>query len=141
MPDPKMISPLLDNFIMGGAMSEHHGVRCYPAIENDTGDKYIVKVISIPATPSQLDAMLLTGAYPSKASALAYFSEVANDVLAEISTLEKLTELEGFTAYSAHQLVPMEDGNGYDIYLLGTYKRALDRHFQRHPLSHLAGRT
>ena len=36
MSEAKMISPMLDNFIMGGAMSDHHGVRCYPAIENGT---------------------------------------------------------------------------------------------------------
>ncbi len=137
MSDPKMISPMLDDFIMGGAMSEHHGVSCYPAIENATGDRYIVKVISVPATPTQLDALLLTGAYPSRESALAYFKDIANGVLAEIDTLEKLTELEGFIAYNACQLEPMESGDGFDIYLLSTYKRTLQKHFKRHSFTHL----
>jgi len=137
MAEPKMISPMLDNFIMGGAMSEHHGIKCYPAIENETGNKYIVKVISVPATPAQLDALILTGAYPDRASALAYFSEIAKATLSEIDTLEKLTELEGFTAYESCQMVPMETADGFEIYLLGPYKRSLAKHFQRHSFTHL----
>ena len=137
MPEPKMISPMLDNFIMGGAISEHHGVRCYPAIENESGDKYIVKVISVPATPAQLDALLLTGAYPDKASALSYFADMAKDVLNEVETLEKLSDLEGFTAYSNCQMVPTDTGDGFEIYLLGTYKRALDKYFKGSSFTHL----
>ncbi len=137
MSEPKMISPMLDNFIMGGSMSEHHGVRCYPAIENETGDRYIVKVISVPAVPSQLDALLLTGAYADKTAALAYFKELADGVISEVDTLEKLAELEGFIAYTACQIEPMESGDGYDIYLLGTYKRTLQKHFKRHSFTHL----
>ncbi len=137
MSEPRMISPLLDNFIMGGAMSEHHGVSCYPAIENETGDRYIVKVISVPASTAQLDALLITGAYPDTASALAYFKEIADGVLSEVDTLEKLTELEGYIAYNAYQIVEKEAGDGYDIYLLGTYKRTLEKHFTRHSFTHL----
>ena len=62
MSEPRLISPMLDNFIMGGPISDHSGVRCCPAMENETDEKYIVKVISIPASPSQMDALLLTGA-------------------------------------------------------------------------------
>jgi len=137
MSEPKMISPMLDNYIMGGAMSEHHGVRCYPAIENETGDRYIVKVISVPAAQSQLDALLLTGAYPDRESALAYFKDMADGVMAEIDTLEKLAELEGFVAYSACQIGPKDSEDGFDIYLLGTYKRTLLKHFKRHSFTHL----
>ncbi len=75
MSEPRLISPMLDNFAMGGAISNHDGVRCYPAMENDTDDKYIVKVISIPASPTQLEALLLTGAYPDKDAALVYFKD------------------------------------------------------------------
>ena len=43
MSEPKLISPLLDNFIMGDPISEHDGVQCCPAINKDTDEKYIVK--------------------------------------------------------------------------------------------------
>ena len=137
MSEPKLISPMLDHFIMGEAMSEHHGVRCCPAIENNTQDRYIVKIISVPASSAKLEALLLSGAYSSKESALAYFKEQADGVLKEVDTLEKLAELEGFIAYSDCQMVPMESGDGYDIYLLSSYKRTLHKHFKRHSFTHL----
>lgn len=137
MSEPKLISPLLDNFIMGGSISSHHGVQCYPAMQNDTDDKYIIKVISIPATPTQMDALLLTGAYPDEESALIYFKQLADDVIREVDTLKNLSELEGFLPYAGSQVVPMDSGKGYEIYLLSSYKRNLEKHFKRHVMTHL----
>lgn len=137
MSELKLISPMLDNFIVGDAISDHHGVRCYPAMENETNDRFIIKVISVPATPSKLDALLLTGAFSDKASALDYFKEIADGVVQEVDVLEKLAELEGFLAFSDCQMVPMESGDGYDIYLKSTYKRTLQKHFRRHNFTHL----
>lgn len=137
MSEAKMISPMLDNFIMGGAMSDHHGVRCYPAIENGTEDKHIVKVISVPATSSQMDALILTGAYADREAALGYFKEITDGVVQEVDILEKLSELEGFLPFKACQVEPMESGEGYDIYLLSSYKRTLQKHFTRHSFTHL----
>lgn len=137
MSEPRLISPLLDDFIMGDPISDHHGVCCCPAIKNGTEDKYIVKVISVPASSAQMDALLLTGAYPDEAAVLAYYKEVADDIIEEIDILKKLSEQEGFIPYESWQLEPMEDGKGYDIYLLRTYNRTLDRHFKRHVFTHL----
>ena len=129
MSEPKLISPLLDNFIMGGSISSHHGVQCYPAMQNETDDKYIIKVISIPATPTQMDALLLTGAYSDE--------ESADDAIREVDTLKNLSELEGFLPYAGSQVVPMDSGKGYEIYLLSSYKRNLEKHFKRHVMTHL----
>ena len=63
---PRLIYPLLDGFLLGDAVSEHDGVRCFPAIRQKTGEKYIVKVISVPSSRVQLDALLLTGAFSGK---------------------------------------------------------------------------
>ena len=137
MSEPRLISPMLDNFIMGGPISDHHGVRCCPAMEDETDDKYIVKVISVPASAAQVDALLLTGAYPDEASALAYFKELAEVVLDEVKILDNLSEQEGFISFSNHQVEPMEDDKGFDIYLLGRYRRTLEKHFKRHDFTHL----
>ena len=80
---PNLISPLLDGFTMGNAMSSHDGVRCYPAIKENSDDKYIVKIISIPASQVQLDALLLTGAYKDPADAMDYFKDVSDGVVKE----------------------------------------------------------
>ena len=59
---PQLISPLLDGFVMGDAISGHDGVRACPAMQLETDKKYIVKIISLPASPAKLDALLLAGA-------------------------------------------------------------------------------
>ena len=76
MSDQKLISPLLDGFVMGDPLSSHDGVCCCPAMKENSDEKYIVKIISIPASQKELDALLLTGAYPDAASAVAYFKEL-----------------------------------------------------------------
>ena len=71
--EPKIISPLLDGFVVGDLISSHDGVRCYPAMRENTDERYILKIISIPASSQKLEAMLLSGAYKDRGSALAYF--------------------------------------------------------------------
>ncbi len=138
MSEPKLISPMLDNFAMGDPISDHHGVRCCPAMKNDSDDRYIVKIISVPASQTQLEALLLTGAYPDADAALGYFKSLTDEAVAEVDILKKLSELEGFLSYEDIQVVPMEDGTGFDIYLLSHYRRTLTKHFVRSPMTHLS---
>ena len=138
MSEPKLVSPLLDGYIMGEAISDHHGVRCYPAIRENTDERYIVKIISIPASQVQLDALLLTGAYTDSAEALAYFKELSDGVVGEADILDRFSQLEGFTPYMGHQIQQMDEGVGYDVYLISHYKRSLAKMMRTEPLTHLA---
>ena len=139
MSDPKIISPMLDGFAIGGSLSSHDGVSCYPAMKENSDQKYILKVISIPGSQAQLDALLLTGAYKDPAAALDYFKALADEVVAEAEALKKLSKLEGFLPYESWQVVPMENNDlGYQVYLLGSYKQTLDRFMRRSPMTHLA---
>ena len=137
MSEPKLISPMLDSFDMGAPISDHDGVRCCPAMRKDSADKYIVKIISVPASQTKLDALLLTGAYPDKEAALAYFKDVADGIADEKKILDELSGLEGFAGYEDCQIVPMEDGTGYDVYLLAPYRTTLERKCARTPLTQL----
>ena len=137
MSEPKLISPLLDGFAMGDPISSHDGVRCCPAMQDDSDKKYIVKIISVPASQTQLDALLLTGAYPSAEAAQGYFHDLADGILKETEILSKLATAGGFLPYEGCQCVPMESGVGYNVYLLGPYRRSLARQFRREPLTHL----
>lgn len=138
MSEPKLISPMLDNFDMGGPISDHDGVRCCPAMRKNSDDKYIVKIISVPASQTKLDALLLTGACQDRNAALTYFLDQANRVIEEKKILDKLAQLEGFVAFDDSQIVPMDDGTGYDIYLLGEYRLTLERQCARTPMTQLS---
>lgn len=137
MPENKLISPMLDNFDVGGSISDHNGVQCFPAMRKNSDERYIVKTVSIPASQKQLDALLLTGAFPDAASALTYFKEQADSTVDELETLQKLSQLEGFLPYENWQVTQKEDGIGFDVYMIGAYKRSLRKFFQREPMTHL----
>lgn len=137
MSEPKLISPLLDGFAIGSAISDHDGVRCYPAMREDSDEKYIVKIISIPASSRQLDALLLSGAYTDAQAAQGYFESLVSDIENEAQVLRHFAKLEGFFAYEDYQVVPHDDGIGFDVYLLGTYKRTLAKFFSKQPMTHL----
>lgn len=137
MSEFKLISPLLDNFAMGAPVSEHHGVFCCPAMSNDSDKKYIVKILSIPASQAQLDAFLLTGAYKDETEAIAYFQELADGVVQEAEILKKLSRFEGFLPYEAYQVVPNDESSGFLVYLLSPYKRSLSRYLTKHAMTHL----
>lgn len=138
MSEPKLISPMLDNYEMGGPISDHDGVRCCPAMRKDSDDKYIVKIISVPASQSKLDALLLTGACSDVSSALLYFKDQADGIIKEKKILDNLANLEGFISYDDSQIVPMDDDNGFDVYLLSQYRMTLERNNLKKPMTQLA---
>lgn len=138
MSEPKRISPLLDGFVLGSQTSEHSGIVCYPAIQEDSEKKYIVKVISVPASQRQMDAMILSGAYRDAEGAMEYYKRVSEDLLKEAAFLKELSKLDGFLAYEDWQMEPITKHRlGYEVYLLGSYKRSLEKHVNQHPMTHL----
>jgi len=136
--DPKLISPMLDGFAMGSPISDHDGVRCCPAVKENSDNKYIVKIISVPASQVQLDAFLLTGAYKDPADAMEYFKDTVDGIEKEAKLLQKLSKLEGFLPYDSWQIEPMDENRlGYEIYLISSYKRSLEKFMARNPMTHL----
>lgn len=136
--EPRIISPLLDGFALGQSMSCHSGVSCYPAMRVDSDERYIVKTISIPASQTQLEALLITGAYPNAEAARAYYLELARGIEQEAEILEKLSRQRGFLPFAGCQTVPMEKEVGYQVYLVSPYRRSLERCLRRSPLTHLS---
>lgn len=137
MPEPKHISPLLDNIIIGDAISDHNGIRCFPAMHTETNGKYILKVISVPSSTTKLEALLLTGALENEDAAKVYFEERAKEVTDEIDILQQLSRQEGFLPFVGYQIVPKEGTIGFDVYILSEYRRTLERHISKQPLTQL----
>ena len=138
MSEQKLVSPLLDGFQMGDPISSHDGVRCCPAIKENSDNKYIIKILSIPASQNQLDALLLTGAFQDAAGALNYFKELADGVVREAQLHQQLSRHDGFVPCEGWQVVPMEGNQlGYDVYLLTPYRRTLERYLKKNPMTHL----
>ncbi len=137
MSELKRISPMLDDFDVGGVVSEHAGVRCYPAMRKGTDDRYIIKTVSIPASQTQLDALLLTGAFTDAAAALTYFQDLTNRTVEELEILQQLSLAEGFMAYDSWQSEAKDDGIGFNVYMISPYKRTLRKLMNKQPMTHL----
>ncbi len=135
MPTPRLIYPMLSGFLLGDAFSCHDGVRCYPAIRLSDSEKYILKVISIPASEVQLEALLITGAVSDKDAARSYFHRQAEEILQQVQILHQLSHQEGFLPYVDAQIVTKEEGIGYDVYLLSSFKRSFEKLLQSNTLS------
>lgn len=138
MSELKLISPLLDGFVPGKMMRERNGVRSCPVLKEETKEKYVCKIISVPASQVQLDALILTGAYKSASDAVEYFRDMAAGVEAEAKFLKSLSQLEGFVPFESWQVVPMEDGKtGFEVYLLSPYRHCLERFLRHSVITHL----
>lgn len=137
MSDLKLISPLLDGIIMGDPISQHDGIRCCPAMNQATNDKYIVKIISVPPSDTQVEAMLLTGAFASREDAAVYYADRVKELTGELDILQQLSSQEGFLSCVGYQVVPKESSVGFDVYILSDYRRSLERQMVKHPLTQL----
>ncbi len=138
MSEQKSVSPLLDGFTIGTPVKSHFGVCCYPAVRENSERKYIVKTISVPASQTQLDALLITGAYPNPAAAAEYFRSQAESLVHENEILNKLSRLEGFLPFEGCQMEPVPHNRiGYEVYFLSSFRLTLERYMHRHNVSHL----
>ena len=138
MSDLQQPASLLDGLILGEPISNHHGVRCCPAICESNDDKYIIKIISLPESQSKLDALIFTGACSDEAQALAYFKELADGIVSEAEILHQLGQLEGFMGPVSFESREMHNGVGYQVFLKSNYTPSLSRLMLEQPLSHLA---
>lgn len=137
MSEPKLISPMLDGFAMGDPIRDHNGVRCCPAMNNANSDKYIVKIISTPASQTQIDALILSGAFPDKEAVLEYFKGITDGIVEEINVLQKLSQLEGFLSVESYQIETTESESGYDLYMLSKYRNTLEQKLRHGSLTQL----
>ncbi len=136
MTSPNLNLPMLSPYLLGDAISSHDGVTCYPAIRRGTDEKYIVKVIAVPASQSKVEALLLTGAFSGKEAALEYYRALSDDVVSQTEILRTLSHQEGFVPYLDAHIQPMEGNVGYHVYLLGTYKQSLERILRTDVMTH-----
>lgn len=137
MSAPRNISPILDGFTVAEMVSQHSAACCYRVKQNFSGKDFLLKIISLPASVSQLDTLLMSGSFSGPAEINSYFKEQARDVLRNVQVLRHMATVGGFVDYDCVQVVPSADGKGYEVYLLAPMRQALPQQLQREDLSHL----
>lgn len=137
MSEIKAVYPLLEGISIGQSISERSGAVCYAAMNTATGEKFILKHISIPESQVQVEALILTGSCADEAAAKVYYTSVAGDLKEELAALSKAAEGKGFVAYNGYQIAEKDNGVGFDAYLLGTYRRSLGAYAKKNAFTHL----
>ena len=70
MSELKLVSPLLDQMSVEEEIAGHNGCTCYALRHVQSGERFVVKRISVPASDLQVRALILSGAYPDDAAVL-----------------------------------------------------------------------
>lgn len=122
---PRSVSPILDGFLLSAPTSAHDAVVCCPATEKVGGAPYVVKVISVPASGVQIDALLMAGAFPDRAGVDDYYKEQAREIRNEAKRLRNMATLGYFADFDSVQVVPAARGSGYEVYLLAPQRTSL----------------
>lgn len=136
MSELKMVSPLLDRMAVEKEIAGHNGRTCY-TLRSTSGERFILKRISVPASDSQVRALILSGAYPDEAAVHAYYGRVAADIKSELEIGKKLAASGTFAGAISYQIEPNESGVGYDVYILYPLYIPLNGFYARNAMTHL----
>lgn len=104
-----------DGFLIGQAISSHHGVLCYPAICEESGEQFFIKSIRVPASSVQASGLLLSGAYQSAQEVSDYFRTMADDLCDEA---KMMSSIDGFIPFDRCEVSDAENGIGFQVELL-----------------------
>lgn len=118
MSELKMISPLLDGMTVEQEDAGHHGRTCYTLRNEESGERFILKKIAVPASDSQVRALILSGAYPDEASVHAYYGGVVAAIKTELEAEKELAASGCFAGVVSYQIEENPSGVGFEIYIL-----------------------
>ena len=118
MSELKMISPLLDHLSLEKDAGSHNGRACYILRSQVDGSRFVLKQLSVPASDSQVRALILSGAYADEAAVHEYYGRVVADIRAELDKGKELSGSGNFVGALNYQIEPKECGVGYDVYIL-----------------------
>lgn len=105
----------LDGYLIGDPIRDSFGVTSRPAIFELDGSQHFIKQVHIPASETQTNALLLTGAYTNEAEVQAYYHAVACDIFREAETLKQLGESAGFIPFDHYEIIENEPVGGYTV--------------------------
>lgn len=133
MSDFPLISPLLDGMVSEESIPEGSGV--FRVRHEASGRSLMVKRISIPESPADTEALLLTGAVKDREGANAYYLTVANQYRDELKRLRDLSSGPYFCSYLRFQAVPKQDAPGLDLYLLAPCRTSLKEYLHANAIT------
>ncbi len=137
MSDLKLVSPLLDGYTVEKTVITQADRSWYSVRHTASGECFILKHLSIPASDAQVRALILSGIYENEQDVLAYYTGVVSDMKRELELGKKLAETGCFAGAVNYQIEQKTDGIGYDVYILQELQLPLNELITRNGMTHL----
>ena len=137
MADIQAPEKLLRGMTVEGRIAGGNGVACYELTHKASGQRFVLKHISLPASEEKLEALLLAGAYADRDEAGRYYQHMAEDLVREIRCNRTLADCPNILRFLSYQLIPREGSVGFDLYTITARKLSLRKFCQSNAMSHL----
>lgn len=137
MSDLLMVSPLLDGYTVEKTVMTQRDRTWYSVRHTETGECFVLKHLSVPASDAQVRALILSGIYENEHDVLAYYTALVSDIKRELDLGKTLSETGCFAGATDYQIVQKTDGIGYDIYILQPLQVPLNELINRNGMTHL----
>jgi serine/threonine protein kinase len=121
--------------MLGNEFSNRYGIRCYPATDNRTGNRFVAKVQTFPYSQSVTEAFLLSGVFQNENEVFAYYHDLAKDLCRQAAILNALSHTAYFSHYTSCEIVK-NDSEGYDVLLISPFYTTLAALFEKATLNH-----
>lgn len=137
MSDLLMVSPLLDGYTVEKTVMTQRDRTWYSVRHTASGECFVLKHLSVPASDAQIRALILSGIYENEHDVLAYYTALVSDIKRELDLGKKLSDTGCFAGAVDYQIVQKTDGIGYDIYILQALQVPLNELINRNGMTHL----
>ena len=137
MPEPKLISPLLDGLEFGAAVQTEGARSTYLMRDTRTGVVYLLRITAIPESEKQIDALIYSGAVADREEALRYYTDLILDIRRELETIRGFADYDGIQSHVDYQIEERPEGQGFEVYVLSEYLPSLAQHISMNAVTRL----
>lgn len=137
MIDPRQITPLLTNTTVDKKLAKGPNGDVYLVTRRVDNKKLALKHLSIPASDSETQALIYSGAVKSESQAQRYYESKVKDLKAELLLINNIKNAGNLLKFRGYQVDQKFIGSGYDVYLLSDYCENLSDYIAAHPLTKL----
>lgn len=137
MSEFRMVSPLLDGYTVEKTVLTQRDRTWYSVRHTASGECFILKHISVPASDAQVRALILSGICENEHDVLAYYTGLVSGMKRELELGKELAETGCFSGAVDFQIEQKTNGIGYDIYILQPLQVPLNELINRNGMTHL----
>lgn len=125
---------VLGKWQLGRLIGEGSFGKVYEATRNDFGSyKAAIKIITIPQSRSEIMDAKAEGM--DDASVTSYFRSVVEEIVREFELMSKFKGTANIVSYEDHDVIPHDDGFGWDILIRMELLTPMMNYVQSHPMS------